>query len=207
MDIGRVNEIFSRLSENNKNPEGELNYKNNFTLLVAVILSAQATDVGVNKATEKLFCVADTPEKMIELGEENLKKYIASLNYYNTKAKHIIKTSEILKTRFGSVVPETREELMSLPGVGRKTANVVLNIAFGKNTIAVDTHILRVSNRLGLSYGKTPEAVEADLLEIVPTQYLKIAHHLILLFGRYTCKARNPECVNCFLSDLCEYKT
>lgn len=205
MNENRINEIFFRLFENNKNPKGELNYTNDFTLLVAVILSAQATDISVNKATEELFKVADTPEKMISLGEGKLKKYIKTLNYYNTKAKHLIQTAKILKDEFNSKVPETRDELMQLPGVGRKTANVVLNIAFGKPTIAVDTHILRVSNRLGLSNGKKPETIENDLLKIVPEKYIQNAHHLLLLFGRYTCKARNPKCENCFLLDICEY--
>ncbi len=198
-----INEIFLRLSKHITNPKSELHYKNNFTLLTAVILSAQATDAGVNKATEKLFALADTPEKMLALGEENVRAAISSINYYNTKAKHIIKMSEKLISDFGGVVPDSFEALTSLAGVGRKTANVVLNIAFGQNTIAVDTHILRVANRLTLSTGKTPEAVEADLLRITPPKYLKNAHHLLILFGRYTCKARNPECATCVLNDLC----
>ena len=201
----RIEEIFSRLSQNIKSPKSELNYKNNFTLLVAVILSAQATDAGINKATEKLFAVADSPEKMAALGEEKLKTYIATLNYYNTKAKHVIQMSEKLISDFGGVVPNTFEALTSLAGVGRKTANVVLNIAFGKETIAVDTHILRVSNRLALSRGKTPEAVEVDLLKVTPKRYRKDAHHLLILFGRYTCKARNPDCEQCFLCELCPF--
>lgn len=201
----RVDKIFSRLSQKNKSPTTELKYKSNFTLLVAVILSAQATDVGVNKATEKLFAVADTPEKILALGVDGVKKYIASLNYYNTKAKHLVQMSEKLISDFNGTVPDSFDALTSLAGVGRKTANVILNTVFGRETIAVDTHVLRVANRLGLSQGKNPEAVEADLLKVTPKKHLKNAHHLLILFGRYTCKARNPECTICFLNDLCTY--
>lgn len=201
----RTQEIFDRLAEHNTNPQSELQYKNNFTLLVAVILSAQATDVGVNKVTAELFKVADTPQKLLALDEEKLRKYISSLNYYNTKAKHLMQTAEKLISDFHGEVPEAFDELITLPGVGRKTANVVLNVAFGKPTIAVDTHILRVANRLELSSGKKPETVERDLLKIVPTSHIQNAHHLLLLFGRYTCKARNPECSTCFLADLCHF--
>ncbi|MEL3909113.1 MAG: endonuclease III [Treponemataceae bacterium] len=206
LEKATIDKIFSRLAERNKNPTTELNYKNDFTLLVAVILSAQATDVGVNKATEKLFAVADTPEKMLALGVEGVKKYIATINYYNTKAKHLVQMSEKLISDFNGTVPDTFEGLTSLAGVGRKTANVILNTIFGHETIAVDTHVLRVANRLGLSNGKTPEAVEADLLKLTPKKHRKNAHHLLILFGRYTCKARNPECTTCFLNDLCKYR-
>lgn len=198
-----IEKIFFRLAEHNKDPKGELNYINNFTLLIAVILSAQATDVGVNKVTAELFKVADTPQKLLALGEEKLRNYISSLNYYNTKAKHLIQSSQKLIAEFNGEVPASFDKLITLAGVGRKTANVVLNIAFGKPTIAVDTHIKRVANRLELSNGKKPEEVEKDLLKITPKKYIQNAHHLLLLFGRYICKARNPECETCFLNDIC----
>lgn len=201
-----INHVFSTLAAYIKNPKGELHYTNAFTLLVAVILSAQATDAGVNKATAALFQVADTPEKLVRLGTEKLKTYINSLNYYNTKAKHLMEMSQALSEKYNGKVPQTFDELTSLSGVGRKTANVVLNIAFGQPTIAVDTHILRVSQRLGLSDGTTPIAVERDLLTVTPKKYIHEAHHLLLLFGRYTCKARNPLCDTCPLVRVCKWE-
>ena len=198
-----ISRIFEILSKNCPEPKTELESVNTYTLLVAVMLSAQMTDKGVNKATPELFAVADTPEKMTALGEEKLRNYIKSVNLYPTKAKRIIETSTILTERFKGQVPSTREELESLPGVGRKTANVILNCAFGKPVMPVDTHILRVSHRLGLSGGKTPKEVEEDLMKIIPEVYLKDAHHLLLLHGRYVCTARSPKCGSCILSPVC----
>jgi endonuclease-3 len=197
--------IFGRLAECIPNHTTELNYSNPFELLVAVILSAQATDKGVNKATEKLFKVANMPEKMLELGEEGLKEYIKTIGLYNTKAKNIIETSRILVERYGGHIPRTRKELEALPGVGRKTANVVLNTAFGEPVIAVDTHIFRVANRTGLAPGKTVREVEDRLMKVTPKRHLKDAHHLLILHGRYTCTARKPKCGKCCIYDLCEF--
>ena len=206
MNQQKREEIFKRLSECIPNPETELNYSNPFELLIAVILSAQATDVGVNKATDKLFKVANTPEAIYQLGEEGLKEYIKTIGLYNTKAKNIIKTCKILMDQYSSQVPEDRKALESLPGVGRKTANVVLNTAFGHETIAVDTHIFRVSNRTKIAPGKTVLEVEKKLMKVVPKAYKKDAHHLLILHGRYTCKARKPACGACCIFDLCEFE-
>ncbi len=199
-------EIFTRLRDLNPTPKGELTYTNAYTLLVAVILSAQATDKGVNKATPALFEIADTPEKMLALGEEGLKTYINTIGLYNNKAKSIIRMSETLVKEHDGHVPENREALVKLAGVGRKTANVVLNIAFGQPAIAVDTHVSRVSNRLGLATGKTPEKIEAELEKIIPKEFLQHAHHWLILHGRYICKARKPDCAHCPIHDLCLFK-
>ena len=201
-----IEELYYRLSQSNPEPKGELNYNNSYTLLVAVVLSAQATDIGVNKATDKLFKNVNTPEKMIKLGEKKLKSYIKTIGLFNGKAKNIIKLSQILVDKFDSNVPNNRVELQSLPGVGRKTANVVLNIAFGMPTIAVDTHLFRLGNRLGLATGKTPLEVEEKLEKNTPKKYLLNAHHWLILHGRYVCKARNPDCIKCQLNDLCTFK-
>lgn len=198
-----VRKVFERLREKNPEPKGELHNTNVFTLLVAVVLSAQATDAGVNKATAGLFKKADTPEKMLKLGEEALKEYIKTINLYPTKAKRIIALSSMIINNFGGKVPDTREQLETLPGVGRKTANVVLNMGFKKPVIAVDTHILRTAPRIGLSCGKTPLEVEEDLLKVTPEEFLLNAHHWILLHGRYICVARRPKCGECFLNDIC----
>jgi hypothetical protein len=199
----KVYEVFTRLNKNNPNPESELKWKNPYTLLVAVVLSAQATDKGVNKATKDLFEIASSPQDMLSLGLEKLTTMVKTINYYPTKAKRIIALSQILIRDFNSKVPKTRKELETLPGVGRKTANVVLNVAFGFPTIAVDTHVLRVSNRLTLSFSSKPEDVEEDLNKIVPEIFKMKAHHHLILHGRYICKAKNPLCETCFLSDLC----
>ncbi|WP_339632889.1 endonuclease III [uncultured Sneathiella sp.] len=201
-----IREFFRRLEENNPEPEGELNYVNPFTLLVAVVLSAQATDVGVNKATGPLFAVADTPEKILDLGEEDLRDYIKTIGLYKTKAKNVIKLCEALIHDHDGEVPQTREELEKLAGVGRKTANVVLNIAFGQPTIAVDTHLFRVGNRTGLASGKTPLEVEKKLEKRIPKEFLRHAHHWLILHGRYICKARKPECYRCIVADLCAFR-
>ncbi len=198
--------FFKRLLNVNPKPTTELNYTNNFTLLLAVVLSAQMTDIGVNKATKKIFSIADTPEKILKLGETKIKNLIKTINFYNTKAKNIIKLSSILIKNFNSSVPKTREELETLPGVGRKTANVILSVAFKKPTIAVDTHIFRVSNRTKIALGKKPIEVELELEKNVPKKYLNNAHHLLILHGRYICKARNPECYRCVVNDLCMFK-
>ncbi|MGP1577631.1 MAG: endonuclease III [Treponema sp.] len=195
--------VYDRLRQANPEPKGELYWTNRYTLLVAVVLSAQATDVGVNKATKILFEYADTPEKMVALGEEKVKTAIRTINLYPTKAKRIIALSSILIEKYDSTVPRNRSELESLPGVGRKTANVVLNIGFGEPTIAIDTHILRTAPRIGLSQGTTPLEVEHDLLQRTPHEFLVNAHHWLLLHGRYVCKARTPNCQTCILSDLC----
>lgn len=200
-----INKIFSTLQKNNTTPTTELIFNSHFELLIAVMLSAQATDISVNKATKHLFSIANTPEKIISLGIDELKKQIKTINLYPTKAKHIIKTCEILIEKFNSTVPNSRDDLESLPGVGRKTANVILNTAFDEPTIAVDTHIFRVSNRIGLSNGKTPRAVENDLIKIIPKKYLKDAHHWLVLHGRYVCTARNPKCSECLIAKWCEY--
>jgi endonuclease-3 len=201
-----VAEFFDRLAAAIPIPKGELEYINPYTLLVAVVLSAQATDVGVNKATAKLFKVADTPEKMLALGEARVKDHIKTIGLYNAKAKNVIELSRLLIERHGGEVPQDRELLEKLPGVGRKTANVVLNVAFGQPTIAVDTHIFRVGNRTGLAPGKTPLAVEQKLLKVVPKERKLHAHHWLILHGRYTCKARKPDCPSCVVRDLCAFK-
>jgi endonuclease-3 len=198
-------QFFRRLEAANPEPRGELDYINPFTLLVAVVLSAQATDAGVNKATEPLFQVADTPQKMLALGEEELKGYIRTIGLFNTKARNVIALCRLLVERHGGVVPRDRAALESLPGVGRKTANVVLNTAFGEPTIAVDTHLFRVANRTGLAPGKTPLAVEQKLEKVVPARFKRHAHHWLILHGRYVCKARKPDCPRCPVRDLCAY--
>jgi endonuclease-3 len=199
-------EIFSRLRDANPNPTTELNYSNPFELLIAVILSAQATDVGVNKATDKLFPVANTPEAIYALGVDGLKEYIKTLGLFNSKAENVIKTCKILIEQHGSVVPDNREALEALPGVGRKTANVVLNTAFRQPAMAVDTHIFRVSNRTGIAPGKNVLEVEKRLMRVVPKEFLMDAHHWLILHGRYTCTARKPKCGACMIEDLCEFK-
>jgi endonuclease-3 len=199
----RIAEIFVRFEAQEGDPRTELDYESPFTLVVAVALSAQATDVSVNKATAKLFQVADTPQKMLALGEEGLKPFISSIGLYNTKAKNVIALSRILIDAYGGEVPLEREKLQALPGVGRKTASVVLNELRIEPAIAVDTHVFRVSHRLGLSTGKTPDKVEQDLLAIVPEPYLTRAHHWLILHGRYTCVARRPKCEDCVVADLC----
>lgn len=201
-----VEEFFRRLEKSNPEPKGELQYVNPYTLLVAVVLSAQATDVGVNKATGPLFKVVDTPEKMVKLGEARLKDYVKTIGLFNTKAKNVIALSRLLIERHGGRVPEDRDALEALPGVGRKTANVVLNIAFGHPTIAVDTHIFRVSNRTGLAPGKTPIDVEKGLEARTPDRYKRHAHHWLILHGRYVCKARKPDCPACVVRDICRFK-
>ena len=198
--------IFSALRAKMPSPTTELNYGSPFELLIAVILSAQATDVGVNKATEKLYPVANTPEGILALGVEGLKAYIKTIGLFNSKAENIIKTCRILIDRHGSEVPRTREELEALPGVGRKTANVILNTAFGEPTIAVDTHIFRVANRTGIARGKTPLEVEKRLVRLTPEEFRKDAHHWLILHGRYVCKARKPLCGECPIVEWCEYK-
>ena len=199
-------ELFARLAELNPKPTTELDYSSSFELLVAVMLSAQATDVGVNKATRKLFPVANTPTQIVALGVETLKKYIASIGLFNTKAANVIATCRILIEQHDSQVPRSRAALEALPGVGRKTANVVLNTAFGEATMAVDTHIFRVANRTGLAPGKTVRAVEDKLMKAVPAEYRNDAHHWLILHGRYVCKARKPDCPNCVIRDLCAFK-
>ncbi len=201
-----IHEFFSRLKKANPEPKGELEYVNPYTLLVAVVLSAQATDKGVNKATPALFAAAKTPEAMVALGEKRVREYVKTIGLFNAKAKNIIALSEILIRDHGGHVPRSLGELIKLPGVGRKTANVVLNIAFGEPTIAVDTHIFRISNRTGLAPGSTPEKVEEALEKIVPDEFKLHAHHWLILHGRYTCKARMPECPKCPVRDLCAYK-
>ncbi|RKE83630.1 endonuclease III [Rhizobium sp. AG855] len=199
-----LEEIFRRFSIQRPEPKGELEHVNPFTLVVAVALSAQATDAGVNKATRALFKVADTPEKMLALGEEKVRDYIKTIGLFRNKAKNVIALSRKLVDDFASVVPRTREELVTLPGVGRKTANVVMSMAFGIPTMAVDTHILRIGNRIKLAPGKTPDEVEAILMRIIPEQYLFHAHHWLILHGRYCCKARRPECERCVIADICK---
>ena len=204
-EAGRIEEIFARFAAANPEPKGELYYTNPFTLLVAVVLSAQATDAGVNKATPALFALADTPAKMAALGEDKVREAIKTIGLFRAKAKNVVALSRLLIERHHGAVPQTRDELIALPGVGRKTANVVLNIAFHQPTIAVDTHIFRVSNRLPLAKGKTPEAVEAGLERVVPETYRLHAHHWLILHGRYICKARKPACDRCLIADLCRY--
>lgn len=199
-------DLYARLAEDRPDPKTELNWSNPYTLVVAVALSAQATDVGVNKATEKLFEEADTPEKMVALGEDHVRDRIKTIGLFRNKAKNVIALSKLLIDKHGGEVPQTREGLEELPGVGRKTANVVLNEAFGVPTIAVDTHIFRVGNRTKLAPGKTPDEVEARLEKITPVEYKKGAHHWLILHGRYLCKARKPECWRCPIEDLCRFK-
>lgn len=200
-----IHTFFSRLEAQNPEPEGELNYVNDYTLLVAVVLSAQATDVGVNKATAELFKIVDTPEKMVALGEDKLIEHIRTIGLYKTKAKNVMALSHMLIDEHNSTVPQDRDALVKLPGVGRKTANVVLNIAFGQPTIAVDTHIFRVSNRTGLAPGKNPDAVEKALEKAIPAEFKLHAHHWLILQGRYTCVARKPKCAECIVADLCAF--
>ena len=197
--------IFETLREVNPNPETELEYSSPFELLIAVLLSAQATDVGVNKATRKLFPVAHTPQQILDLGEAGLIEYIKTIGLYKTKAKHVMETCRILVEQHGGKVPPVRESLEALPGVGRKTANVVLNVAFGQPTIAVDTHIFRVANRTGVAPGKNPDAVEQKLLKVTPTEFLHDAHHWLILLGRYVCQARKPRCWECVVSQYCDF--
>jgi len=206
LNKAEIVEFFARLAADNPHPETELEYRNAYTLLVAVVLSAQMTDVGVNKATRALFAEADTPAKMLALGEETLKQHLRTINFYNTKAKNVLALSQALIAQHGGEVPEDRAALEALPGVGRKTANVVLNSAFGHETFAVDTHIFRVGNRTGLARGKTPLDVELKLDKRVPQPFRLHAHHWLILHGRYTCKARTPECWRCVVADLCAYK-
>lgn len=206
MNKDKRTEIFTRLRDNNPNPETELEYSSPFELVVAVALSAQATDVSVNKATRKLFPVANTPEAIYNLGEEGLKEYIKTIGLFNSKAKNVIKMCKILMDKHDSVVPQTREELEELPGVGRKTANVVLNTAFRQIAMAVDTHIFRVSNRTNIAHGKDVLEVEKRLLRLVPEEFLMDAHHWLILHGRYVCTARKPKCGSCMIEDLCEFK-
>src|SRR5262245_60494687 len=200
-----VHEVFSRFRKANPEPKGELEHLNPYTLLVAVVLSAQATDAGVNKATRALFAVADTPQKMLELGEERLRDYIKTIGLYRNKARNVIALSEKLLAEFGGEVPRTRAEIESLPGAGRKTANVVLNMAFGEHTMAVDTHVFRVGNRTGLAPGKTPLEVELGLEQVIPSEFMLHAHHWLILHGRYTCLARGPRCEVCLINDLCRW--
>lgn len=206
MNRTKIEKIFEVWRAQNPAPKTELNYVNNYTLLVAVVLSAQSTDVGVNKATKALFKIVDTPEKMLKLGEKNLKKYINTIGLYNGKAANIIKLSKCLVDEFDSEVPEDFEALKSLPGVGQKTANVVLNCAFGHPTIAVDTHVFRLANRLGFVDETTPEKTEEALMKVVPKKFQTHAHHWMILHGRYVCQARKPKCSECLIEKLCEFK-
>jgi len=206
MTRDKIREFFKRLHAINPEPKGELEWTNPFTLLIAVVLSAQATDKGVNKATPALFKAADTPEKMAKLGEEKIRHYIKTIGLFNTKAKNVHALSQILIDQYGGKVPANLNELVKLPGVGRKTANVVLNMAFGQPTMAVDTHIFRVSNRTGLAPGPTVEKVEEKLEKVVPEEYRLHAHHWLILHGRYICIARKPKCHECPVVDLCAYK-
>jgi len=205
LSAAQVVELFIRLHAHDPNPNTELSYASAFELLIAVILSAQATDISVNKATYHLFAVANTPQALLDLGEDRLKPYIASIGLFNTKAKNIIKTCAALLAKHDGQVPDERAALEALPGVGRKTANVVLNIAFGQPTLAVDTHIFRLANRTGLAPGKDVRAVEEGLLKVVPARFLQHAHHWLILHGRYVCKARKPDCARCVIHDLCAY--
>ncbi|NOR41490.1 MAG: endonuclease III [Gammaproteobacteria bacterium] len=206
MNAAKRAEIFQRLAEHIPNPETELHYTTPFELLIAVILSAQATDIGVNKATDKLYPVANTPETILALEEAGLKSYIKTIGLFNNKTKNILKTCRLLIDEHDSKVPDNREALEALPGVGRKTANVILNTAFGHPTIAVDTHIFRVGNRTKIAQGKTPLEVEKKLLKFTPDEYKQGAHHWLILHGRYTCKARKPLCSECVINELCEYR-
>ncbi len=206
LTTSEIDEFFSILSALNPEPKGELNYTNDYTLLVAVVLSAQATDVGVNKATEELFKIVKTPEDMLALGEEGLKSHIKSIGLFNSKAKNVMKLSQILVDEHGSQVPADRDILQSLPGVGRKTANVVMNIAFGEETIAVDTHLLRLANRTGMVSGTTPLVIEKGLEKVIPSKWKRHAHHWLILHGRYICKARKPLCGDCPVESICLFK-
>jgi endonuclease-3 len=206
MNKAQIFDLFSRLAEENPAPRTELEYGNDYQLLVAVVLSAQATDVGVNKATRALFRDVKTPQQMVDLGEDGLKGHVRTIGLFNTKAKNVIALSEILVRDFEGAVPQDRDVLTTLPGVGRKTANVVVNTAFGQETFAVDTHIFRVGNRTGLAPGKTPLAVELKLDKRVPGPFRRDAHHWLILHGRYVCKARKPECWRCSIADLCRFK-
>ena len=206
MNKKEIYEFFSRLCNKNPNPESDLEWTNAYTLLVAVTLSAQATDIGVNKATKELFKIVDTPQDMIDLGIDKLKDHIKTIGLYNTKAKNVMKMAEILVNEYKGEVPDSRDELIKLPGVGRKTANVVLNIVFKQPTMAVDTHIFRISNRTKMAPGKTPDAVEKKLEKVVPEEFALNAHHWLILQGRYVFKARKPDCPKCIVSDLCRYK-
>jgi endonuclease-3 len=206
MNPAKRQQIFERLRKQNPEPRTELKYNSTFELLIAVVLSAQATDVSVNKATAKLYPVANTPQAILDLGVEGLKSFIKTIGLYNSKAENVIKTCRALIEQHGSEVPHDRAALEALPGVGRKTANVVLNTAFGEPTMAVDTHIFRISNRIKLAPGKNPLEVERKLLKVVPTEFLQDAHHWLILHGRYICTARNPKCPQCVINDLCEYK-
>lgn len=206
MKAAEIGAFFSTLQAANPNPETELEYSTPFELLTAVLLSAQATDVGVNKATRKLYPVANTPQQILDLGEEGLCEYIKTIGLYKSKARHLLETCRILLDKHGGEVPRTREALEELPGVGRKTANVVLNVAFGEPTMAVDTHIFRMGNRTGLAPGKTPLEVEQKLLKRIPAEYLQHAHHWLILHGRYVCQSRKPRCWECSVSTWCKYK-
>lgn len=205
MPQAQVRRLFEHLRELDPEPKTELNYTNPFELLAAVMLSAQATDVGVNKATAKLYPVANTPQAILNLGEEKLKSYISTIGLYNSKAKHLIETCRILVEKHNGEVPDNRKDLEALPGVGRKTANVVLNVLFNQPTMAVDTHIFRVSNRTGLAPGKTPLDIEKKLLKVIPQEFLLHAHHWLILHGRYTCTARKPKCHTCPIADSCQW--
>lgn len=205
MNKDKIDQIFARLSAANPEPVTELESVNTYTLLVAVICSAQTTDAGVNKATRHLFPIVDTPQKMLDLGEEGLKDYIKTIGLFNSKAKNVIAMSQMLVEKHNGEVPDTMEELQALPGVGRKTANVILNCAFGQPTMAVDTHVFRISNRIGLVKAKNVDDTERQLLKRIPAKWLRHAHHWLILHGRYVCKARKPECERCIINDLCEY--
>ena len=200
-----IKEIFERFKKENPNPTSELKWTNSFTLLVSVVLSAQATDKSVNKATESLYKIADTPQKILSLGEDNLISYIKSIGLYKSKAKHIIELSKILISEFDSKIPDNLEDLIKLPGVGRKTANVVLNVLFNKPTMPVDTHLLRISPKIGLAQGSTPLEIEKSLCTRIPQEYMNHAHHWLILHGRYICTARNPHCENCIINDICKH--
>lgn len=200
-----IKEIFERFKKENPNPTSELKWTNSFTLLVSVVLSAQATDKSVNKATESLYKIADTPQKILSLGEDNLISYIKSIGLYKSKAKHIIELSKILISEFDSKIPDNLEDLIKLPGVGRKTANVVLNVLFNKPTMPVDTHLLRISPKIGLAQGSTPLEIEKSLCARIPQEYMNHAHHWLILHGRYVCTARNPHCENCLINDICKH--
>ncbi len=206
LSAGEIDELFSRFAAANPHPKGELESVNPYTLLVAVVLSAQATDAGVNRATRPLFKIADTPQKMLDLGEDTVRDFIKTIGLYRNKAKNVIALSQRLVDEYGGAVPNAREALEALPGVGRKTANVVLNIAFGEATLAVDTHVFRVAHRVGLSSGKTPVMVENDLMRLIPERYMRHAHHWLILHGRYLCKARKPECWHCPIAEICRFE-
>ncbi len=200
-----IKEIFERFKKENPNPTSELKWTSSFTLLVSVVLSAQATDKSVNKATESLYKIADTPQKILSLGEDNLISYIKSIGLYKSKAKHIIELSKMLISEFDSKIPDNLEDLIKLPGVGRKTANVVLNVLFNKPTMPVDTHLLRISPKIGLAQGSTPLEIEKSLCARIPQEYMNHAHHWLILHGRYICTARNPHCENCIINDICKH--